>query len=142
MRNPFLAHSVARGRPVAYMKRIVITYIKILIAYGDSYFRQNSLEAVPSAIQLYVEASHVFGLAPEQMPQFGKRQAKSYHDLAVDLDAFSETVIDVELGFLFISDPSSRGSTTGSSGSSNLLGFVATRYFCVPFNPDIIALRS
>lgn len=49
-RNPFNPHVVARGRPLAYKKWIVLKYVEILIAYGDSYFRQNTLEAIPNAI--------------------------------------------------------------------------------------------
>jgi len=36
----------------AYMMWIVMKYIEILIAYGDYYFRQNTLEAIPDATQL------------------------------------------------------------------------------------------
>ena len=49
---PFQPHVVARSRIQAYMMWIVMKYIEILIAYGDYYFRQNTLEAIPDATQL------------------------------------------------------------------------------------------
>ena len=33
--HPFAPHFVARSRPSAYMKWVVMEYINILIAYGD-----------------------------------------------------------------------------------------------------------
>ena len=42
--KPFQPHVVARSRPSAYMKWVAMKYIEILIAYGDYYFRQNTLE--------------------------------------------------------------------------------------------------
>jgi hypothetical protein len=59
--KPFLPHLVARSRPEAYMKWIVTKYIEILIAYGDFYFRQNTLDSVPNAVQMYILASHMYG---------------------------------------------------------------------------------
>jgi hypothetical protein len=41
------------------MKAVVMEYISVLIAYGDDYFRQNTLETLPLAIQMYVRVSHV-----------------------------------------------------------------------------------
>lgn len=52
--NAFQPHVVPRDRPQSYMKYIVMTYIRILIAYGDSLFMQNTLEANNMAVQYYV----------------------------------------------------------------------------------------
>ncbi|KAK3385121.1 hypothetical protein B0H63DRAFT_510034 [Podospora didyma] len=49
--RPFDPHAIARGRSVAYMKRIIMKYIEILIDAGDVYFRQNTLESIPLALQ-------------------------------------------------------------------------------------------
>ena len=49
--NPFQPHAIARTRPSAYMKWVAMKYIEILIAYGDYYFRQNTLETIPLALQ-------------------------------------------------------------------------------------------
>ncbi|PLB53295.1 putative toxin subunit [Aspergillus steynii IBT 23096] len=143
-KHPFNAHSVARSRPLAYMRRIIINYIEILIASGDVYFRQNTLEALPLAIQRYVEASHIFGSAPVRVPQLAKPTYQSYADLASTLDDFSNAAFDMELDFPFVSDPASRGA--GASGTNGgpvgLTGVLKTTYFCVPANPKLVELRD
>ncbi|KAI9766290.1 MAG: hypothetical protein M1839_004995, partial [Geoglossum umbratile] len=142
MRNPFNPHAVARGRPEAYMKRVVMKYIETLVANGDKYFRQNTLEAIPLAIQFYVEASHVCGLAPSPMPRLGKRTYKTYFELENLLDDFSNARVDLELEFPFYSDPASRGGNGNDSCTTGLIGFIKTTYFCIPLNPRLIDLRN
>lgn len=46
--SPFQPHLVARARPMAYMKWFVFKHIEILTAYGDYYFRQNTLDSYQS----------------------------------------------------------------------------------------------
>ncbi|GAP90432.2 putative PA14 domain protein [Rosellinia necatrix] len=142
--NPFNPHVVARGRPQAYMRRMIMKYIEILIASGDVYFRQNTLEAVPFAIQRYVEASHVFGSAPMQLPRLTKPVYKSYADLDADFNDFSNADFDMELDFPFYSDPATRGSGSGSGngGSAGVTGILKSTYFCVPANPKLMELRN
>ncbi|KAI0890803.1 putative toxin subunit [Annulohypoxylon nitens] len=138
--NPFNPHTVARGRPQAYMRRMIMKYIEILIASGDVYFRQNTLEAIPFAIQRYVEASHVFGSAPMQVPKLTKPVYKSYADLDEDFNDFSNANFDMELDFPFYSDPSKRGSGNGTG--AGVTGILKSTYFCVPANPQLMELRN
>ncbi|KHN97136.1 uncharacterized protein MAM_05245 [Metarhizium album ARSEF 1941] len=142
--NPFNPHSVARGRPQAYMRRMIMKYIEILIASGDVYFRQNTLEAVPFAIQRYVEASHVFGSAPMQVPKYTKPVYKSYGDLDKDFNDFSNADFDMELDFPFYSDPATRGNAGGNGigGGAGVTGILKSTYFCVPANPKLMELRN
>jgi hypothetical protein len=140
-KNPFNAHIVARGRPLAFMRRIIMNYVQILIASGDVYFRQNTLEALPLAIQRYVEASHVFGSAPIRVPRLAKPVYKSYKDLENDFNDFSNAAFDMELDFPFFSDPASRGTAT-VSGTFALTGILRSTYFCVPANPKLVELRN
>ncbi|KAF7549248.1 hypothetical protein G7Z17_g6521 [Cylindrodendrum hubeiense] len=141
-KNPFNAHIVARGRPLAYMRRIIMNYIEILVASGDVYFRQNTLEALPFAIQRYVEASHVFGSAPTNLPRLAKPKYKSYADLDAEFNDFSNAAFDMELDFPFFSDPALRGGMTGGEGTFGLTGILKTTYFCVPSNPRLVELRD
>jgi hypothetical protein len=76
--KPFSPHLIARGRPVAYMKWMVMKYIEVLIAYGDYYFRQNTLETIPNAIQMYILASHLFGPRGQKVQKQGKVKAYTY----------------------------------------------------------------
>ena len=64
------------------MKWVAMKYIEILIAYGDYYFRQNTLETLPLAIQCYVLASHVYGPRGQKIPKRGKTQPQTYNSLA------------------------------------------------------------
>ena len=70
--KPFQPHVVARSRPSAYMKWVAMKYIEILIAYGDHYFRQNTLETIPLAIQCFVLASHCYGPSGQKITKRGK----------------------------------------------------------------------
>ncbi|KAM7219794.1 hypothetical protein V8F06_004828 [Rhypophila decipiens] len=145
--NPFNPHNVARGRPQAYMRRFVMKYIEILVASGDVYFRQNTLEAIPLAINRYVEASHVFGSAPVQIPALTKPVYKSYADLDKGWNDFSNANMNLELDFPFYSDPATRGSTAAAGKGNGLqgggvTGILKSTYFCVPANPKLMGLRN
>ncbi|KAF2686931.1 hypothetical protein K458DRAFT_441611 [Lentithecium fluviatile CBS 122367] len=101
-------------------------YVEILITSGDEYFRQNTLESIPLAIQQYVEASHV----------------KAYAQLDASLNDFSNAAFDMELDFPFFSDPAARGASIGSSYTFSMTGILKTTYFCVPLNPRLTDLRN
>ncbi|KAI1309909.1 hypothetical protein F5Y03DRAFT_403997 [Xylaria venustula] len=133
-------HAAGRGHPVAYMKRLAIKYIEILIDAGDNLFRQNTMESIPLALQHYVEASHIFGPVPIQMPQLQKRHALTYKQLSDKLDDLSNATVDLGLDFPFQSDPENRGIST--SASPTTMAYIETGYFCIPSNPQIIAVKS
>jgi hypothetical protein len=99
--NAFNPYIVARSRPVAFMKALVMLYIQILIAYGDDYFRQNTLETVPLAIQCYVVAGHIYGTPGQKIPKRGNTASETFRTLCDKLDAFDNAVVDLELMFPF-----------------------------------------
>lgn len=140
-KNPFTAHAIARSRPSAYMKRIVMKYIEILIADGDQYFRQNTLETIPFAIQRYIEASQVFGATPRPVPNLAKSKPVSYADLETTLNDFSNAAFDMELDFPYYSNPAQRGGG-GMTSSYPLTGILKSTYFCVPTNPKLLELGA
>ncbi len=163
---PFRPYVVARGRIVAYMKWAVALYIKTLIAYGDMYFRRRTLEDIPLAIQLYVLASHLYGPKGETIPKQGKKIPQTYFSLLDKWDAFSNAAVQLEVAFPFsnqtgevwhaLGDTSQARKTWSESeksgwcggnweqqiGLANIFGFATTRYFCLPNNPNLQALRS
>ena len=69
-----MPHVIARSRPSAYMKWVVMKYIDNLIGWGDSLFRQDTIESINQATQLYVLAGHILGPRPEVIPRRGKIQ--------------------------------------------------------------------
>ncbi|KAE8392574.1 hypothetical protein BDV23DRAFT_181503 [Aspergillus alliaceus] len=135
-------HSAARANPVAYMKRIAVKYIELLLAMGDEHFRRDTLESLPLATQFYVEASHVFGPQPTELPQLGKRQTMTYNQLEEHLTALSNAIVDLELDFPFYVAPGDRDAGSPPGTNERPQSYLRTGYFCVPSNPQLLALRS
>ncbi|KAL4794800.1 hypothetical protein BDV19DRAFT_389936 [Aspergillus venezuelensis] len=126
------------------MKRMAMKYIEILIALGDNYFRQDTLEAIPLAIQMYVEASHIFGPQPVEIPQLGKRAAKTYNQLRKEssIDALDNATVDMELDFPFYVEPGNRGRPTVAQHERKPQSFLKTGYFCIPGNPYLAQIYN
>ncbi|KAH6949413.1 hypothetical protein BKA56DRAFT_289382, partial [Ilyonectria sp. MPI-CAGE-AT-0026] len=141
--NPFEPHVVARARRQAYMKWFAMRYIEILITYGDWYFTQNTLETIPMAIQLYVQASHLYGPRAQRIPRLGKKKIETYNSLLDQWDGFSNAIVQMELAFPF-SQQSDKplGELHGKQVLANIFGFATSRYFCVPNNPKLDEVRN
>src|SRR4051812_2370066 len=86
---------------MSFMKWIVMKYIEILIAYGDYYFRQNTLETIPNAIQLYILASHLYGPRGNLILRKNKIKPATWNDLSTKFDAFSNAMVQLEETFPF-----------------------------------------
>lgn len=121
-KSPFSPHLIARMRPEAYMKCIVMAYLDNLIAWGDQLFRQDTRESVNEATQLYLLASEILGERPQEIPAHeGARkkingvEVKTFNQLRGRLDAFSNVLVDLET----IIFPSNDG---GGGGIKGLLG--------------------
>lgn len=143
--NPFQPHAIARSRPVSYMKWMVMKYIEILIAAGDQLFRQNTLESVPLAIQYYVLAAHIYGPPGQKIPKRGKKDPATFNSLMDKLDAFGNAVVDFENVFPFSNQVLSSNAVNenvSAAAPGSMLGTATTRYFCVPDNAQIRALRA
>jgi len=141
--KPFQPHVVARSRPAAYMMWVAMTYIRILIAWGDYLFRQNTRETINQATQLYVLAAHVYGPQGQKIPRRGKVLPETYNSLLDKWDAFGNAMVELELAFPFSNQtPLPIGSSNGVVGLANVFGFASTLYFCIPDNPDLTALRD
>jgi hypothetical protein len=141
--NPFQPHLVARDRPSSYMKWVVMKYIEILIAYGDYYFRQNTLEAIPLALQYYITASHIFGPAPQTIPKRGEIKPQTYNTLLDQWDAFGNALVELELRFPnSYQVPAANETPSDEVQTANVFGFASTLYFCIPDNPKLKELRD
>jgi hypothetical protein len=163
---PFRPYVVARGRIVAYMKWTVALYIRTLVADGDVYFRRRTLEDVPLAIQRYVLASHAFGPKGETIPKQGKKMPQTYFSLLDKWDALSNAAVQLEVAFPFSNQTGEMWHAMGDAsqarkmwyesekcgwhggnweqqvGLANIFGFATSRYFCLPNNPELQAIRS
>jgi len=103
-RFPANPHRIAGLRLSAYQKAIVFRYLDNLIAWGDSLFMRDTIEAINEATQLYVLAGHLLGPRPERVPQVTKLPPLDYATLRDHLDELSNLLVDVEsLVFPFVS---------------------------------------
>lgn len=96
--DPFKPFLVARTRPVAFQKAVVMKYIDNLIAWGDQLYRMDTLESINEARMLYVLAHELLGRRPEHVPA-APRADQSYAELtaASPLDPFGNKRVDVLL---------------------------------------------
>ena len=136
----FDPHSVARGRPTAYMRWAVLKYIQILIAYGDFYFRQNTLETVPQAIQCYIEASQLYGPRQELYPD-QSTPAKTMSTLLAksSTNEADEAFALLESAFPYTPPEDSFYPAEFAWPAGETM---TSRYFCLPQNSNTIALRD
>ncbi|MBO9703279.1 MAG: hypothetical protein J7604_23900 [Sporocytophaga sp.] len=135
--KPFQPHVIARGRYLAYQLNVLMKYLDNLIAWGDSLFRQNTIESINEATQIYVLASNILGLRPEKIPPRGKVKPKSYAELkAMGIDAFGNTFAEMENDFPF--NTVSTSSINANQGSNSVFGITRSLYFCIPQNDKLL----
>jgi hypothetical protein len=94
--NPFEPHRIANYRTVAYQKTVVMKYLDNLIAWGDYLFRQDSMESINEATQLYILAAEILGPRPKKVPPQAKPPVESFNELEEEFDDFSNALIEVE----------------------------------------------
>lgn len=134
--NPFDPHLIARLRITAYQKNVVMKYIDNLIAWGDQLFSRDTIESINEATQLYIMAYNILGSRPEQIPQRGKMEVKTYYQLQPYLDSFSNVLVELENEFPFSSNDSPPSG--GNSGADSGLGTANHLYFCIPKNDKLL----
>lgn len=137
--KPFMPHVIARSRPVAYMKWVVMKYIDNLLAWGDYLFRQDTIETINQATQLYVLASHILGPKPMMIPKRGKIKPQTYLGLLDKWDAFGNAMGELELAAPFSNQtPLPVGVINNEIAFANIFGIASSLYFCIPNNPNLI----
>jgi Tc toxin complex TcA C-terminal TcB-binding domain/Neuraminidase-like domain/Salmonella virulence plasmid 28.1kDa A protein len=81
--DPFNPHAIARLRPGAYEKAIVMKYVDNLLDWGDSLFARFTMESVNEATMLYVMAADVLGPRPTQLAACGESEKpRTYESIA------------------------------------------------------------
>lgn len=104
--NPFQPHRLARLRLMAYQKSVVMKYIDNLIQWGDRLFRQDTIESINEATQLYVLAQNILGERPQLLPHKGNMVLQTYAQLRHRLDDLGNALVPLE------EDISSAGTQT------------------------------
>ena len=94
--DPFKPHTVARFRPVAYQKALLMKYLDNLTEWGDHLFRQDTMESIAQATQMYILADKILGPKPKIIPSPIKQPYETYNQIENKLDAFGNALIDLE----------------------------------------------
>jgi hypothetical protein len=102
--DPLSPHAIARLRPGAYQKAVVMQYIDNLIDWGDSLFTQFTAESINEATMLYVLALDLLGprarpagpCSNGKLDDHGQPIPVDYEHLAPALRAGHEFVIEME----------------------------------------------
>jgi hypothetical protein len=136
--KPFQPYVIARNRFLAYQFNVVMKYLDNLIAWGDSLFRQDTIETLNEATQVYILAANILGPRPQKIPPLGKQRPKTFAMLKQKLDAFGNALVDLEGQFPFNLNIPSNRDTAGNYDSNVLFGIAKTLYFCIPQNDKLL----
>jgi hypothetical protein len=138
-KNPFQPHAIARTRFLAYQYCVVMKYLDNLIAWGDSLFRQDSIETLNEATQVYVLAANLLGPKPKHIPKRGTVKPKTFAQLRKGrgVDELGNKLVELEGLFPFnYGQSKTKGINDGQS--SPLFGIARTLYFCLPRNEKLL----
>ncbi len=137
--NPFKPHLVARSRPVAYMKWVVMKYIDNILDWGDYLFRQDTIESINQATQLYVLAGHILGSKPMMIPKRSDIKPQTYLSLLDKWDAFSNAMSELEVAAIYSIQPAKNITTNKEEiPTADVFGSASSLYFCIPKNPKLL----
>jgi hypothetical protein len=137
MKNPFQPWAVAQYRPTALMLKTVTAYLDNLIAWGDSLFRAYTIETINEATELYIMAANILGTKPQPVPKVGSVNTLTYNQLRGKLDAFGNTLVDMEVDMPF--DIVNAGASGSAAAGTRILASIGqTLYFCIPQNDQLL----
>jgi peptidoglycan hydrolase-like protein with peptidoglycan-binding domain len=133
--NPFKPHLVARYRPVAYQKAVVMKYIDNLIDWGDQLFRRDTIESINEATTLYVLAYELLGRRPVKVPHV-ERAEQSYNELTTNgaLDPFGNKRVEILMENFTGTPVRVTRTQTGAEPLPHLDIF----YFSIPNNDQLL----
>ena len=127
--NPFEPHRIANYRTVAYQKTVVMNYLDNLVAWGDNLFRQDSMESINEATQLYILAAEILGPRPKRIPPKRIPPIESFNELQTEFDKFSNAMVEVENVVQWM------GSIASNPSDRPQLPML---YFCIPQNDKML----
>jgi len=133
-KHPFQPHVIARMRHMAYMKSVLMKYLDNLIAWGDRLFRQDTIESINEATQLYILAANLLGRRPNKIPSRVKKQYESFASLGT-LDSLSNAWVQIESYFT----PNAAAAGTNTPNNNTPPGANLTLYFCLPENQKLLS---
>jgi hypothetical protein len=131
--KPFQPHVIARFRPVAYQKAVLMKYIDNLVEWGDNLFRQDTMESIAQATQMYILADKLLGPKPRIVPPPIKAPYETYDQIERKLDAFGNALIELENILPDLSVLPEGGAELPPPPLT-----LSTLYFCVPPNDKML----
>ncbi len=130
--NAFQPHKIAEMRHRAYMLWTVCEYIDVLIEWGDSLFRQDSIESINEASNLYVMAGEMLGSRPQIIEKPNSAITDSFSTIQNGLDAFSNVALNIENEM-----PAYQPTACCKEALSQERYQVPDLLFCIPDNPKL-----
>ena len=127
--KPFRPDAIARFRPVAYQKALLMKYIDNLTEWGDYLFRQDTMESIAQATQMYILADKLLGPKPRIIPAAVKKPYETYNQIEAKLDSFGNALIELENILPDLSVLPEGGNELPASPIT-----LAMLYFCIPSN--------
>ncbi|GAL85663.1 hypothetical protein Aasi_1417 [Sporocytophaga myxococcoides] len=128
-KKPFRPDVIARFRPVAYQKALLMKYIDNLTEWGDYLFRQDTMESIAQATQMYILADKLLGPKPRIVPPLVKQPYETYNQMEAKLDNFGNALIALE-NIL----PDLSALPEGGAELPPLPVTLSMLYFCIPQN--------
>nr|WP_320014950.1 neuraminidase-like domain-containing protein [uncultured Desulfobacter sp.] len=131
--NPFMPHTVARFRPVAYQKALLMKYLDNLIAWGDYNFGQDTMESIAQATQYYVLAEKLLGPKPRVVDPPVAVPAQTYYQIENSLQDFGNALVAFENMIPDLALLPREGAELPPAPIT-----LSSLYFCVPQNEKIL----
>ncbi|MFJ7969554.1 neuraminidase-like domain-containing protein [Streptomyces sp. NPDC096324] len=139
---PFQAHRIARLRPLAYKKWVVIEAIRLQLAISREFHAQiPNPEAFNRAFQPCLLAKALLGPRPETVRQRASMAPRSYAELAPDLNSLGNVLLTAESKLAPLAAAS--GPVSDAATNSQAAGLVqlgAIGYFGIPPDRKLLAL--
>ena len=135
--DPFDPNAIARLRPSAYQKAIVMRYIDVLLEWGDFEFTKDTWESINAATLLYTLARDLLGPRPVNVGACSSQPPMTFADILAQYgDDIPQFLIGLENAV-----PHSGHADVDTTGISDR--YVPyndlNTYFCVPENTVLIA---
>lgn len=130
--QPFQPYVVARFRPVAYQKALLMKYVANLTAWGDYLFRQDTMEAIAQATQMYILADKLLGPKPRVIKPVIKAPYETYNQLEANIDAFGNALVNLENVLPDLSVLPEGGAELPPAPIT-----LSMLYFCIPNNDQM-----
>lgn len=133
--KPFRPDVIARFRPVAYQKALLMKYIDNLTEWGDYLFRQDTMESIAQATQMYILADKLLGPKPRIIPTVIKQPYETYNQIEAKLDSFGNALIELENILPDLTVLPEKGKELPDSVTAPASPItLSLLYFCIPSN--------